>query len=173
MWINANTLLTRYNMPKTLVVADLVEPDETPMMMDRRDMERATREAYRKELDSILSQESPKRRRAFQQKMRNASTQEERRDMIEGALFESSASGHWDLRGIYAELEFSTALECADALSRRYLSRSLSNRQRRHLAGALGGDGRPDAPLSAEDLTRGQMSDTLHLFFSLAEYQLC
>ena len=173
MWINANTLLTRYNMPKTLVVADLVEPDETPMMMDRRDMERATREAYRKELDSILSQESPKRRRAFQQKMRNASTQEERRDMIEGALFESSASGHWDLRGIYAELEFSTALECADALSRRYLSRSLSNRQRRHLAGALGGDGRPDAPLRAEDLTRGQMSDTLHLFFSLAEYQLC
>lgn len=173
MWINANTLLTRYNMPKKLVVADLVGSDETPMMMNMRDMERATREAYRREVEAFLSQETPERRRAFQRKMRNASTQEERRDMIEGALFESSASGHWDLKGIYAELEFSTANECADALSRRFLSGSLSKRQKRLLAGALGGDRRPNAPLSADDLTRGQMRDTLHLLFSLAEYQLC
>jgi len=172
-WINANTLLTRYNMPKTLVVAGMVEPDEMPMMMDRREMGQLMRQAYRKELEAFLSHQSPKRRRSFRERMQEASSPEERHDIIEGVLFENSSSGQWDLESIFANLEFSTARECAHALSERFLSSTLSKKQQAVLASALGREGDLDAPLTVEKLPRNRMSDALHLLFSMAEYQLC
>ncbi len=172
VWINANTLLARYNIPRTLVVAEMVDSDEMSMM-DTRDMERSRRKAYRDQFQDFLKRQPRDRRRSLRDQMETANSPEERRVIVEQALYESSTSGHWDLRGAFTDLEFSTARECADALSERFLSSRLSKRQKAVLAGALGGERNLDSPLTIEKLTRDRMSGALHLLFSMAEYQLC
>ncbi|MCH8203871.1 MAG: DUF1800 domain-containing protein [Candidatus Hydrogenedentes bacterium] len=171
-WINANTLLARYNIPRTLVVAHMVEPDEMSMM-DMRGMERSRRQAYRDQFQDFLKRQPPDRRRAFRDQMETAKTPEDRIGIIEQALFESSTSAHWDLRAAFTDLDFSTARECVDALSQRFLSRTLSKRQKAVLASALGGERDLGSPLTVEKLTRDRMSSALQLLFSMAEYQLC
>ncbi len=172
VWINANTLLARYNIPRTLVVAEMVEVDDMSTM-DMRDMERSRRQAYRDQFQDFLKRQPRERRRSFRDQMEAANSPEERRVIVEQALFESSTSEHWDLRAAFRDLEFSTARECADALSERFLSSSLSKRQKAVLASALGGERDHDSPLTMEKLTRDRMSGALHLLFSMAEYQLC
>ena len=134
---------------------------------------RSRRQAYRDQVQDFLKSQPPKRRRAFRDQMEEADTPEERRGIVEQALFESSASGHWKLSAAFTDLEFSTARECADALSERFLSSTLSSRQKEVLANALGGERGFNSPLTVEQLTRDQMRDALHLLFSMAEYQLC
>jgi len=171
-WINANTLLERYNMPRALVVAERVETDDMSMM-DMPSPQASRRKAYRKTFEEFMERQSPQQRRAIRVKMRDAQSPEERQKIVQGALFESSASEGWDLKGIYAELQFGTARECAAALSRHFLSAPISRKQIEVLAGSLSPDKSFDAALDPDDLTTEQMSAALHLVFSLAEYQLC
>ena len=172
MWINANTLLSRYNMPRKLIVAEMIKPDEMSMM-DMRDMRQSTRRAYREQFRDFLEHQPPHRRKVYRDQMKQAATAEERIGIVEKVLFENSTSESWDLRATFNALEFATARECAQALSERFLGGRLSKRQNNLLANALINGQNSDAALTVENLTRQRMSGTLHLLFSMAEYQLC
>lgn len=171
-WINANTLLMRYNMPKSIVVAELLEPDEMTMM-DLRGMRQGMARRYQKAFRSTLKDMPPSQRREVQQRMKAADSREERRKVFENTLFTERADEAWDVRAIFAGLPFSTAGECVDALARRHLSVPLTDKQRRVVARTLTPTASLNAPLSPESLTTDQMTSALHLVFSLAEYQLC
>jgi len=171
-WINANTLLERYNLPRTLVVAERIETEEMSMM-DMPSPQASRRKAYRREFEEYMERQSPRQRKAIRTKIRAAQSPEERQKIVQGALFESSASEGWDLKGVFDELQFTTARECAAALSRQFLSAPISKKQIEVLASSLSRGKQLDAALDPKSLTIEEMSAALHLVFSLAEYQLC
>ncbi len=171
-WINANTLLERYNLPRTLVVAERIETEEMSMM-DMPSPQASRRKAYRREFEEYMERQSPRQRKAIRTKIRAAQSPEERQKIVQGALFESSASEGWDLKGVFDELQFDTARECASALSSHFLSAPISKKQIEVLASSLSRGKQLDAALDPKSLTIEEMSAALHLVFSLAEYQLC
>ncbi len=171
-WINANTLLRRYNLSRSLVVADFVEPDEMTMMDMggmRTNMSKAYQERYRETIETMPQAE----RRMLQQQMKSAPTKEERNALVQNTLLTRGAGEAWDVRGLFRTLEFSTTGECIDALAKRFVQRELTEEQRRTLAAALTPSAALDTSISADSLSTGQMTAVLHLVFSLAEYQLC
>jgi uncharacterized protein (DUF1800 family) len=171
-WINANTLLTRYNMSRSIVVADFFEPDEMSTM-DMRAMGGDMGKAYRQQFQSALENVPPAQRKEIRAKMEAAPTQEERRTIIENTMIELEAGRRWNVQAIFGGLNFTNAGECVKALAARYLNTPLSAEQEKVLIAALSPSGSPEAVLSAETLTHEEMTSALHLLFSLAEYQLC
>ncbi len=171
-WINANTLLQRYNMSRTIIVADLVEPDEMTML-DMGAMRQNMGQRYKDQFQQALGEMPEAQQKMIRQEMKTAETKEARTAILQRTLLEQGAGNGWDVRGIFAALEFSRTGECIDALAARYLHRELSREQRSTLAAALTPSASLDAPLSADSLSTGQMTSVLHLVFSLAEYQLC
>jgi len=168
-WINANTLLMRYNMSRTLAVADRVEPDAM-MMMDMREMRRETRAQYRELFREALQTMPASQRREYRERMQTAGSGEAKLAVAQDAIV---SAGVWDLRALFGALDFSTVGECVDALGQRYLATPLAPDQRRVLARALSPAGAAGTPLSAKTLTQDRMAAAMHLLFSMAEYQLC
>ena len=172
MWVKATTLLSTHKIPRKLIVAEMIQPDQMSMM-DMRDMRQSTRRAYRDQFRDFLEHQPPHRRKVYRDQMKQAATAEERIGIVEKVLFENSTSESWDLRATFSALEFATARECAQALSERFLGGRLSKRQNNLLANALSTGQNSDAALTVENLTLQRMSGTLHLLFSMAEYHLC
>jgi len=171
-WINANTLLTRYNLSRSIVVADFMEPDEMSMM-DMRAMRNDAGKAYRKQFQEALQSAPPAQRQEIQAKMKAAETDQERRGIAESALLDLEAGRRWNVRALFSGLSFSTAGECVDALAARYLNAPLAREQRKTLVAALTPSASPDAKLTPDTVSNDEMVATAHLLFSLAEYQLC
>jgi len=171
-WINANTLLQRYNMSRSLIVADMVEPDEMSML-EMGVMRGGMDKMYQQRFKETLEQMPQAQRRMLQREMKNAPTKEDRKAIAQNALLDSGAGDAWDVRGIFSRLEFKTTGECVDALATRYLEHDLTKDQRKTLAAALTPTAALDQPLKADTMSTNQMTAVLHLVFSLAEYQLC
>jgi len=172
-WINANTLLGRYNMSRHIVVADFFEPDEMSMM-DMRAMQGGVMgRAAQSQFKAALKEAPADQQKAVRAKMAEAVTPEARRAILEETMIDLEAGKRWNVQAIFGGIEFSTPAECADALAARYLSTPLVADQRAILLNALAPGASPDATLTRESLTNDQMTSALHLLFSLAEYQLC
>ncbi len=171
-WINANTLLGRYNMSRQIVVADFFEPDEMSMM-DMRAMQGGMNKAYQKQFKAALQEAPPAEQKAIRAKMAEAPTAEARKAILEETMIDLEAGKRWNVQAIFSDLEFTTAGECADALAARYLSASLAADQQEILLKAIAPGATPDAKITRDSLSTEQMTSALHLLFSLAEYQLC
>ncbi len=172
-WINANTLLTRYNMSRSIVVADFFEPDEMSMM-DMRAMQGGSMgKAYQKQFKAALDEAPPEQRKEVRAKMAEAPTPEARRAILEDTMINLEAGRRWNVNAIFGNLNFSTAGECIDALASRYLNAPLARDQKQALLAAITPSGDADAKVTPETIATDGMTSALHLLFSLAEYQLC
>jgi len=171
-WINANTLLTRYNMSRSIVVADFFEPDEMSMM-DMRAMQGGMGRAYQKQFKEALDAAPREQQQAVRAKMAEAPTAEARRAILEETMIDLEAGRRWNTNAIFTGLEFSTAGECVEALAERYLNAPLAAQQRQTLVYALAPSGDAKTNVTPDTLGNDEKTSVLHLLFSLAEYQLC
>lgn len=171
-WINANTLLTRYNLARSIVVADFVEPDEMSMM-DMRAMQKNGTQNYRKQFQESLKEATPEQRADIQARMKAADSEQQRRAIAESAVLDLEAGKKWNVAAMFSTLKFTNAGECVDALAQRYLNAPLVADQRKRLAAVLVTGGTPETPLTVDGLSNTGMAATTHLLFSMAEYQLC
>lgn len=193
-WINANSLLIRYNLPSILLNPGGVnDGNDEPMMMGAtlpqaraRDIadkpgasamavSKADRQAYIRDVreqakEKLATLPRPER----QEKMRilRDGTPAERQ-ALHAAL--DIAPPPWRKSGpesLFEQLTFATAGECIDQLAVRFLSPQLGTAQRAALLEVTGVATEADA-LSANDLDEKQRIALLRLITSMAEYQLC
>ena len=173
-WINADTLLTRYNMPVTMANAN--GPRETMMMakgMEEGMMEPGMmRQNMQQEFQLYMKTQPPAKRQEMQRTLKNMKG-EERRRYVEGKLNEHLGLKPWNANALFNEITFSTAGECVDALVTHFLPTSLNRSQEAVLMEALGVFEGRDTQLAVQDLNENHMNATLHLLLSMAEYQLC
>lgn len=177
-WINANTILLRYNMPLALIRASAdakITRDEGNMMMmetDRKTSNKDQKKLWKVYQDHMQTLE-PAERRRIRAQMNESSSQNERRSMMQAALDGRSVKAAWNPNRVFGALKFTNGGECIDELSKRFLGRTVSDEQRGLLAEALGVADDLDARLSARQLSSPDMKATLRLLLSMAEYQLC
>jgi uncharacterized protein (DUF1800 family) len=164
-WINANTLLLRYNMPKALVSAglDRERQQEMGMAMAPENMEERQRDRVR----AMFAQLPREERRELRAELADANPRE-RREMVQEALLKRDMPNQWNAATLFPHSYYESAENCVDALSRRYLAQPLSNQNAQVLVEALG-----NGPIKPTELSRAKRDATLHLLFSSAEYQLC
>lgn len=175
-WINANTLLTRYNLHVALASANgqkegmMMEArmDGGAEMMDPQAMMQRTRgeaEAYMKSLP-------PQQQQKLRRKMQEMETPKDRQQYMMRLLEKSKNYEFWNAKQVFDDFEFTKAGECVDALADRFLARPASMDQKTLIAEALGVEGGLNAPLALEDLSEVEMNAALRLLLSTAEYQL-
>jgi uncharacterized protein (DUF1800 family) len=152
-WINANTLLTRYNLPGQLIggqrkaeerrrkMAAMATPEMSPEMM----------------LDGSAAEEVSTKKGAAKGR-RQRGKQSDR----PGAT----------LNQAFKRVKADTAGECIDHLIVRYLNTPISQTQRNELVAALGAAS-PESPYASDKVKPQNKRAVMHLLFSTAEYQLC
>jgi uncharacterized protein (DUF1800 family) len=145
-WINANTLLLRYNMPGAFVSA--VNGKERRMMSEAE------------KLDAPTGAPATTAMRAGAQ----AEMQPEN---------QAPAPRPWNPARVLRGLSFSTADGLVESLERHFLAVPLDAQQRQVLLEALGTGTAADAPWRPADLRPGALRPVLHLLLSTGEYQLC
>lgn len=152
-WINANTLLTRYNMPMFLMTAT----------------SRAAR------ADRSQNEMSPPT--SFQGM--EGATRQNRTQALEASSMHRPQGGPstpvapWNPRNSFASLKFSTVGECVDALADHFFHVPLTREQKNVFRESLGLDGNPSTPLKPSGITGHALRQTLRLVFGTANYQLC
>lgn len=187
-WINANTLLLRYNLPAVLAGAtakghnEMMAGGDSMMLAGAGDPEAMTpamkegatpaeagptlREQVRAKLKGL-----PKEERQAKVKILREGTAEERK-----ALFKSlglEAPPKFDpLDDMFESLTFSTAAECVGAVAGKLLDTPMSAAQQSTLVAALAVPA-PESPFTPDDLSDDKRRELLHLITSMAEYQLC
>jgi len=175
-WINANTLLTRYNLSATLASAN----GQKEMMQMKKGMEampgmmapEAMRQDLRKEMEAYM-QTLPRQQQAkIRNRMRGFETQQERVRYINRLVDKSKNYEYWNAKQVFDDLAFKNAKQCVDALVNRFLALPISHDQRALIAEALGAEKGLTSPLTHSDLTASEMKAALHLLLSTAEYQL-
>ena len=164
-WINANTLLLRYNLPKAIVSAgfDRARQEDMGMAMAPESMEERRRERVR-----TMFQDLPKEDRRELRTELAAARPKERREMVQQALLKRDIPQQWDGASLFPHAHYESAEDCVEALSRRYLAQPLTEENARVLVEAIG-----KGPVKPDELARGKRDAALHLLFSSAEYQLC
>lgn len=171
-WINANTLLLRYNMPKALVVAaetfDENANDESMMPAMDRENERS-RERVKEFMQNIPKEE----RQALREKLKNADTKEARAAVFNRTVGKEIFENRWDAEALLQGLDYDTAESCVDALEARFLNVPFESRQRQFIAQSLGSAAADRSAPSSGSVSRESIVPILHLLFSSAEYQLC
>lgn len=172
-WINANTLMARYNAPQFLIRASA----DLEAMLSERDMADAERmmaigpNQERLERLRLYLESLPEDQRAeARQKIQAAQDPQQRRQIIDQLLRNAPIGDAWKPKDLFDGLPFRSAQECADALLRRYLAVEPAPERMAVIANALGG---PHAPLTPETLDEPTAIAALHLLFSMAEYQVC
>lgn len=198
-WINANTLLLRYNLPLQLAKGTNAAKarEEMQSMSMQESMQETMQvkesgvssmkaetnaEAMKKSLETYKQQAREELRKklaalpggeakAIRQKLKNA-TRAERRDILRQLGVAPSPGLRMDPGELFAELQFTTGRGCVDALRRRFLVTPLDPDQENLLLTALGVSS-PEAPLTLAQLPMEKRHAALHLVTSLAEYQLC
>ncbi|MBX7259825.1 MAG: DUF1800 domain-containing protein [Candidatus Hydrogenedentes bacterium] len=146
-WINANTLLVRYNLPGFLVTAKLKKEDLEMM-------------AYLGQAGLMSQNGEP-------------STAPQSMMSMTSEADAGSAQPQWNAQTFFASMKYATPNDCVSQLENRFLSTPLSADQRAVLIRSLGVDGDPAAPLGDKPIPQRFLFATLHLLLSTAEYQLC
>ncbi|MFP6583099.1 MAG: DUF1800 domain-containing protein [Candidatus Hydrogenedentota bacterium] len=168
-WINANTLLTRYNLPVTLASANGQREMMTMEQNMAPEMDQQTMRAERQEEIKTYVRSLPEKKRVqFHKKMRNFKTPAERAKFVRATLEKRRNYETWNTAEVFDALRFTTVDECIDALQEQFLTAPLATEQRAILAKTLAAD----EPFTRETLTPDAMNATLHLLLSTAEYQL-
>jgi len=189
-WINANSLLIRYNLPPLIVQAALrgdrrpnryrnmestmmeqaegMSAAEGVNMMEGANMAQATRGAAIRE---ALQQRPREERRALREALRDGPDQARNEALKTLGIAPPAAGNEHPIRAFQA-LAFSTAGECVAALAARFLVREPSVEQSRILLEALGAS-EASQPLALDGISDGQRFRVLRLLTSMAEYQLC
>lgn len=192
-WINANTLLTRYNLPVQLASAPIqknpdmmmndtmMAPDSAaePAMTGEGDGKRARKAAAGRAANSktnllkaMLRTLPEDERQAWMEKLEAAESPADKEQISLSLLMKVNPEGVWRPEFILGSIDFETAGQCIDSLVARYLVREPLPEQSAVLLQALGATSR-EQPLTFESMTPESMSAALHLLFSMAEYQLC
>lgn len=189
-WINANTLLLRYNLPATLATAAtrghnqmmMGEGESTMMLAGEGDPEAmsatamteapkpdpraAIRELVREKLRGL-----PKEERQAKVKILREGKPAERKALFQELGIEAPAAFD-PLDDMFEGVNFSTATECVTVVAGKLLDAPLSAEQQSTLVGVLG-VAAPDSPFAPDNLTDNKRKELLHLITSMAEYQLC
>ncbi len=165
-WINANTLLTRYNMPVGFVRAAAETPGRAGESMAGADMapvkdpEKSVRGSMRERIESL----PPAERAGVRKRMREAPTKEARRAVVMEVLRAGGgATAGWKPERLAEGIPYDSPESFVGELASRFLAVPMDSARVRVIAEALG-QGPPDA---------GRLEAALHLLFSSAEYQLC
>ncbi len=171
-WINANTLLMRYNMPKALVVAadrrDDAANDESMMPAMK-----PNKEQYRERVKEFMREIPKDERQALREKLQNADTKEARAAVFNRTVGTEIFENRWDAGALLQGLDFDSVESCVDALEARFLNAPFDSRQRQLIGQTLKlADADRSAP-SEVSISREAIVPVLHLLFSSAEYQLC
>ena len=176
-WINANTLLLRYNMPPALIRAsadaNLTQNNTDMMMVSDQKTSKTNQQTLRDSFQQYMRSLEPQQRRLIRAQLSESANSRERHSMMRAAMDGSPMIATWSPKRVFSQLAFTTGGECIDALSTRFLGRKVSNEQRKILANSLGVPVDMDAPLSASHLSPQHMRATLRMLLSMAEYQLC
>ena len=188
-WINANTLLLRYNLPATLAGAAtkghnqmMAGGGESMMLAGDGDPEgmapamtaaetpadprAAIREQVREKLKGL-----PKEERQAKVKILREGKPAERKALFKELGIEPPAAFD-PLDDMFEDLSFSTAAECVGIVAGKLLDTPPSAEQQTTLLAALAAPA-PDSPFTPADLNDGKRRELLHLITSMAEYQLC
>lgn len=174
-WINANTILLRYNIPKMLVVASVQQHriNEDPSMGGENTMEGAMgmkpHEQFRRYMQGLPEQE----RKRVRRQLRRTTNDMERRHLMRTIVKNQPLEGLWDARPLFSGLNQGTRIEFVQHLAEQFLNVPISRKQTRILAEALHPNTTDDTLLHSDDLEEKNMLATVHLLVGLAEYQLC
>ncbi len=169
-WINANSLLIRYNLPVAVAANEggaspAMDDPAMMMLMDGR------QDDMRNRVQEALAKLPQSQRRAMRQRFQNASPDERRQLGQELLAAQPSGGTGWSTRGMIAGLPTATGAQFVQSLTTRFLSVPMSVEQHALLMTTMGLV--PDAPVDTAALTDTQLNAGLHLLFSSAEYQLC
>ena len=173
MWINANTLLTRYNLPVTLGKAngemEMMRMEESMMGNMSPEQEQKQR---RDEFMELMLTLPEKQAQKIREHMQSAETPKERQAIYHKVFEKYATYDSWEVARVFDTLKFTTAQECINALTQRFLTQPLNPEQQHLLARSLGVSDLA-TELSHQEVSKTQMNATLHLLLSTAEYQLC
>jgi uncharacterized protein (DUF1800 family) len=202
VWINANSLLIRYNAPLRIVEASVATARQTarragrsdtpaPGMMHESDPELRMQHdpqpadslrsfgevarAWRKEtIDEVGRRLAGLRHAERKQKLEllRKGTMEERRALLAELDIPLPPWEQADPARLFEMLRFDTAGTCLDLLLARFLILEASAAQKETLLAALGA-AHADAPLRPAEVPIEKRHAVLHLITSMAEYQLC
>lgn len=198
-WINANSLLLRYNLPVKLAQASASRkgnPGEDTMMMSMqsgvepalmasgddamtakedtgpsREEKREYFKAAREMASESIRALPAGERDAMREALKNADGKERRNLMAKLGV----APPPWTIAGplrLFEQIQFETAGQCVDAVANHFLSVPVSAEQRAALMEALGAKEETKA-LAPENIPLEQRQAVLRLVTSMAEYQLC
>lgn len=191
-WINANTLLLRYNLPATLagaatkghnqmmagngesdtMLAGAGDPEMKSATMMAEEAKAPTgtvatvREQVREKLKGLPKEE----RQAKAKLLREGSPAERKALLRELGITQPPAFDPLD--DMFEGLTFSTAGECVGAVAGKLLDTPLSPEQQGTLLSVLAASA-PDSPFTPVNLDETKRRELLHLITSMAEYQLC
>lgn len=188
-WINANTLLLRYNLPATLATAAvrghgqmMAGGGEMMMLAGAGDPEAKMsaptpaeapadpRAVFRAQVREKLKG-LPQEERQAKMKILREGKPAERRELLKSLGLEAPVEFD-PLDDMFEGLRFNTAAECVAALTGKLLDVPASGEQQATLLAALGAPS-PEAPVTPDTLGDGKRRELLHLITSMAEYQLC
>jgi len=187
-WINANTLLLRYNLPATLATEAtkghnqmmagggesmmMLAGEGDPEAMSAKaeaapaDPRAVLREQIREKLKAL-----PKEERQAKMKVFREGKGAERKALL-AELGVEAPPAFDPLDDMFESLSFTTASGCVSALAGKLLDAPLSAEQQSTLLAALAAPA-PDSPFTPDELDDPKRRELLHLITSMAEYQLC
>ncbi|MEK7795752.1 MAG: DUF1800 family protein, partial [Candidatus Hydrogenedentota bacterium] len=176
-WANANTLTLRYNLPVALVTAAMPnESDDKLRGMQNNMMSPAAGGAGDTPdpsgaLGRLLAEFDGERRRRIEERL--GADRGRFRQWLGQWLTAWNARAPWNAERVVGDVPTKTAGGWIDALTDRYLAMPISAEQRKDLLWAMGAMGDSERAMPTGGPPRGRVHSTLHLLFSLAEYQLC
>ncbi len=185
-WINANTLLLRYNLSARLYEAaergqrQMMAGGGDSMMMGglkntmMAERMRGAGGAANPELRALVREKLralPKEERQAKRKILRAGNPAQKRALLL-ELGIAPPTEHNPLQGVFAEMGFATAGECVDQTTRALLDVPISSEQRKTLLTLLDAS-EPSIPMTPKDLGVDKQQQLLHVITSMAEYQLC
>lgn len=153
---------------QTVTMEKELDGDAVEAPVSMREWRGQQRERAREKLAQMPRMEA----RAIRIQLRDASTKESLEVMTRKLGLPPPPWEKGDPARLFADLDFSTAATCVQAMQERFLVVPLDLEQRRTLCEALGAKD-PEAPLSVNDLPLDKRREALHLLTSMAEYQLC
>lgn len=157
-WINANSLLLRYNLP-----VDLVRASQTTYHRAEEYRSEHGDDALKK-MNEAMESMSMSQQTAMGHDMAG---------MLDTMQSRPGQVTPWNSKEFFRTLEFTTAGQCIDRLTAHFLDVPLGEEQKQELVLALGAGSNAKTPLTAAQLNEKHMNAVLHLLLSMAEYQLC
>lgn len=189
-WINANTLLLRYNLAVRLHEAaqkghrqvmagggdSMMMAGDGAMMSDATMSDKMEKpgvspdETRRMQVREKMKALPKEERKAKAKIFRTGTPAQKRALLLEMGI--DAPAPYNPLDEVFAELHFSTAGECVRRAARVLLDTPIAEKQEQVLLDVLEVSG-PNAPLTPDKLPVAKQQQLLHMLTSMAEYQLC